>query len=363
METPYLTIDLEKIEHNSRTIVSLCRQSGIGVYGVTKATCGHPQVAEAMLRGGVDGIADSRFENIRRMQEAGIESDYLLLRIPPLSAVDEVVRLVDRSLNSELSVLAALSTAAARAGRTHEVILMVDLGDLREGVWPDQLIPLARETQKLPALRIAGIGSNLACFGGVDPSSENMGRLVTLAGEVERACGITLETITAINSSGLDLLQQGEMPQRINQARIGEGILLGRETIKRNPWPNTHQDAFLLHAEILELKRKPTQPTGRQGEDAFGGRPKFSDRGVRLRALLNVGREDVDVAGITPLDLGLQVIGASSGYLVVDVTDSATDCRVGDRLTFSLNYSALLTVMTSEYVKKMALTGAGLAVG
>ncbi|MES9880343.1 MAG: alanine racemase [Sedimenticola sp.] len=274
---------------------------------------------------------------------------------PPLSAVDEVVCLAGRSLNSERAVLTALSAAATRVGRIHEVILMIDLGDLREGVWPDELIPLTKAVQKLSALRLVGIGCNLACFAGVEPSRENMNRLVTLAAEVERACGITLETVSAINSSGLNLLVQGEMSQRINQARIGEGILLGRETIQRKPWPNTHQDAFLLHAEIIELKRKPSLPIGRRGEDAFGGRPKFSDAGERLRALLNVGREDVDISGITPLDPLLQLVGASSGYLVVDVTDSTKQHQVGDALSFALNYSALLAVMTSEYVKKVPL--------
>jgi len=349
---PYLTIDLDKIEHNARTIVGLCKRLGIEVTGVTKVTCGHPEVARAMLRGGVASIADSRMENIRRLKAAGIDSSYMLLRLPALSGVDEVVESVDVSLNSELTVLAALSRAAVSRGRVHDVMLMVDLGDLREGIWPDDVVPFVREAAELSGIRLKGLGTNLACFGGVVPSTDNMNRLVGLASEIEQTFGLTLEWISGINSSGLALIAAGGMPKRVNHARIGEAILLGRETVHRKPWPDTFQDAFLLYTEVLELKKKPSAPLGERGEDAFGHLPSFEDRGEMDRALLNVGREDINVEGITPLDPRITILGASSGYLVVDVTPAAGSIRVGDELAFSLNYGALLSAMTSEYVKK-----------
>ena len=352
MPSPYLTIDLDKIEHNARTIISLCARHGIEVAGVTKATCGHPEVAKAMLRGGVSTIADSRMEDINRLQAGSVASPKLLLRLPPLSGVDEVVESVDLSLNSELSVLAALSDAARRRGRVHEVILMVDLGDLREGIWPEDLIPFVREARHLRAVRIRGLGTNLACFGGVVPSEANMTRLVELAEAVERECDLGLRWISGINSSGLELLAAGKMPRRINHARIGEAILLGRETVRRRPWPGTFQDAFVLHAEVLEIKRKPSLPIGERGEDAFGQLPVFEDRGDRDRALLNIGREDVKLEGIAPHDARLRILGGSSGYLVLDVTEAEGSIRVGDELSFAPNYGALVAAMTSEYVKK-----------
>jgi predicted amino acid racemase len=147
------------------------------------------------------------------------------------------------------------------------------------------------------------------------------------------------------------------MPRRVNHARIGEAILLGRETTHRRPWPGTFQDAFIVRAEVLEQKAKPSVPVGELAEDAFGELPTFEDRGVRLRALLNLGREDVAVDGLTPLDPGVTIIGASSGYLVVDVTDASDRTEVGSELAFSLNYGALLRVMTSVYVEKQAVSG------
>lgn len=355
MTRPYVTMDLGKLEHNARAIVGLARSHGMEVTGVTKCTCGHPGVARAMLRGGVTAIGESRIENIQRLKAAGVRAAYWLLRIPPISEVETVVAAVDVSLNSELPVLERLSEAALRRGHPHDVILMVDLGDLREGIWPDELLPFARAAARLPGIRIIGVGTNLTCFGGVAPSEDNMGRLVAHARAVEAIVGARLSWISGANSSGLELIASGRMPSAINHARIGEAILLGRETLHRRPWPGTHQDAFLLHAEVLELKKKPSLPVGERAEDAFGHVPEFEDHGAVDRAVLNVGREDVEVEGIAPVDPRLKVLGASSDYLIVDVTGGAGAVRVGDEIAFSLNYAALLAAMTSQYVEKRCL--------
>jgi predicted amino acid racemase len=357
MAFPYITIDLDKIEHNARTVVELCKQHGIEVAGVTKVSCGHPEVARAMLRGGVSSIADSRLENIHRLQDAGVYTRYMLLRLPALSDVDQVVASVETSLNSELPVLEGLSQAAIGRKQVHEVIVMVDLGDLREGVWPDEVVPFMREAVKLRGIRIVGLGANLACFGGVVPDEDNMSLLVELTRNVENTFKLDLGWVSGLNSSGLELLAAGRVPERVNHARIGEAIMLGRETIHRRAWPGTQQDAFMLHAEVLEMKTKPSRPLGTCGEDAFGYVYEFEDHGVRARALLNVGREDVDVNGVMPLDSRITVVGASSGYLVTDVSDVAGGVRVGDELVFNLNYSALLRAMTSGYVKKRVFRG------
>jgi predicted amino acid racemase len=345
-------VDLAKIEGNARAIVTLCEGHGIAVSGVTKGTCGSPEVARAMLRGGVASLGESRLENVRRLRAAGIASPILLLRVPALSRVDEVVEAVDLSLDSELAVLEGLDAAARRRGRTHPVILMVDLGDLREGVWPDDLVPLARAASRLPGVRIVGLGTTLTCYGGVLPTADRMERFAALAGDVEGVLGRPLAWLSGGSSSALPLILEGGMPARVNHLRIGEAILLGRETVRREPWPGTAQDAFRLHAEVVERKRKPSVPDGPRTADAFGRHRAFEDRGLRERALLDVGREDVDVEGLIPLEAGVEVLGASSDYLVVDVTDARRELRVGDELAFGLSYGALLAAMDSDYVEK-----------
>jgi predicted amino acid racemase/arginase family enzyme len=355
MPGPKVTIDLQKIERNARTVVVACRKSGIEVFGVTKGTCGMPQVARAMLRGGVVGIGESRFENIRRLRDSGIDAPILLLRSPPLSRVEEVITSVDISLNSELAIIRELSRVAERMSRVHDIILMVDLGDLREGIWPDDLAPTVEQVLALRHVRIVGLGTNLTCFGAILPTEENMGALLEHARNLERRFGLQLRYVSGGNSSSLPLLLAGKMPAGINNLRIGEAILQGgRDTFHDEPWRDLDRDAFLLSGELLEVKTKPSVPIGRMGVDAFGRRPVFEDKGDRLRGILNVGREDVVVEGLLPASPGVAVLGASSDHLVVDLTE-AGPLKVGDRLGFHMSYGALLAAMTSEYVEKQPM--------
>jgi predicted amino acid racemase/arginase family enzyme len=362
MSGAWATIDLKKIEANARAIASLCRDRGIEVTGVTKATGGMPQVAKAMLRGGVGSIGESRLENIERLRASGISCPVMLLRIPPLTSVEEVVAAADISLNSELTVIQALSDAAERHALVHKIIIMVDLGDLREGVWAEELVPLVEKTLELPGVSIVGIGTNLTCYGGVLPSEKNLGALVDHADTLERRFDLKLQYISGGNSSSLPLLAAGRMPAEINHLRIGEAILLGRETVNRSAWPGTYQDAFLLGSELIELKEKPSVPTGETGEDAFGHKPEFADKGPRDRGIVNIGRVDLDVEGVHPVDPGIAVLGASSDHLLLDVTDAETPLALGDTVSFEMNYSALVTAMTSPYVQRIPLRGASVPI-
>ena len=210
-------------------------------------------------------------------------------------------------------------------------------------------------------VRLGASGLGAALIGGAGLAGRAHGQITTRTHEIPTWSGLT-----ALDR-GLEL---GPAPAErfaapaIDHVRIGEAILLGRETLHRSPWPGTHQDGFALHAEVIELKEKPSVPLGERAQDAFGRSPGFEDRGETTRALLNVGREDVDVEGIAPRDPRLAIVGASSGYLVVDTSHAARRPRVGEELSFSLSYSALLAAMTSEYVHKQPLcAGTPMAAG
>lgn len=358
MAGPAVTIRLDIIERNARAVVARCRAAGIGVFGVTKGTCGMPEVAAAMLRGGVDGIAEARLENIARLRAGGITAPMMMLRTPALSQADEVVRAADISLNSELDVLAALSRAAQRQDKLHQVILMVDLGDLREGIWPDQLMAAVDAVVNLPALELVGLGSNLNCLGGVLPSAANMGQLLAYADAVRARFGLTLPYISAGNSGALPLLLAGGMPAGISHLRIGEAMLQGgRDTFYDTPWTQLDRGAFTLSAELLELKVKPSVPVGERGVDAFGNTPEFPQLGERLRGIVNLGQQDIGLDSLFPLTPGVRLVGASSDHLVLDLADMRPPPKVGDRLAFQLGYGSLLRAMTSPYVEKILLPG------
>jgi len=353
MSGPQVAIDLGRIERNARTIVDRCALSGIKVFGVTKGTCGMPQVARAMLRGGVAGIAESRFENIRRLRDSGINAPIMLLRSPPMARIEEVVRTVDISLQSELATIREISRIAERMGRVHDIMLMIDLGDLREGIWPSDLIPTVERILEFKGVRIAGIGTNLGCFGAIMPTPENLGQLVAHAYKTERLSGKSLDWISGGASSSLTLLLEGKLPAGINNLRVGEAILQGGiETFRDVPWAELEPDACRLTSDIIEVKLKPSRPIGESGYDAFGNQPVFPDEGDRVRAIANIGREDVLVEGLTPIAKGIRVLGASSDHLLLDVQDADPRPVVGDRVAFRMSYGAMLLAMTSEYVEK-----------
>ncbi|MBI9101472.1 MAG: alanine racemase [Spirochaetales bacterium] len=359
MSGPILTIDLEKLKANAERITGICGKRSVSVTGVTKVCCGMPPVARALLEGGVTSLGESRMENIYRLRASGVTSPVMLLRIPPLSAVEEIVTNVDVSLNSELSVIQALSSAALERGLIHKIILMVDLGDLREGIWPGDLLNVVSRVVDMPGVKIAGIGTNLTCYGGVLPSVENMGALAGWADQLEGKFSLDLEWVSGGNSSAIPLLLKGKMPSRINNLRIGEAIMLGRETAYGEALTGFSRNVFSLNAELIEIKTKPSLPIGDTGMDAFGGKPFFTDKGELLRGILNVGREDVAVDGLIPEEPNLSILGASSDHLLVDLTAVTSVPEVGDRISFSLNYGALLAAMTSSYVLKQPVFPGG----
>ncbi len=351
MAYPEIVIDRAKLTHNSKVICSKAREQGIQISGVTKACLADEHVARAMVAGGVAELADSRLENLEKLKALDLGVPLTLLRIPGLSQVRGTVELADTSLNSQYEAISALGAEARRLGKIHSIILMVDLGDLREGVLPKELLPLAREVTRIKGVKLRGIGVNLACYGGVIPTGDNLSQLAELAGKLGQAAGKPLEVISGGNSSSLGMLFRGEVPKGITNLRIGEGILLGRETINREPVEDCYQDAFTLRAEVVEVHVKPSLPKGIISQDAFGRVPVFEDKGPMVRAIVAIGRQDVPAEGVYPLDRKLRILGASSDHLLMDASKKP-GITVGDIVSFGLTYGGLLGAMTSPFVSK-----------
>ncbi|MBF0546152.1 MAG: alanine/ornithine racemase family PLP-dependent enzyme [Candidatus Riflebacteria bacterium] len=357
MRTPRLEIYPDKIRENTKSVSDLCHEKGVQVACVTKVTSAHLEVAKAMVDGGADMLADSRIENLWKLREAGFGGPFLLLRLPTPSEAYDVVRTANLSLNSSLTTLKALSSAAKILKTVHKVIIMVDVGDLREGVWPDQLVDLVKNSKDLPGIEIVGLGCNLACYGGVIPSVKNMTNLVEQRELCRRETGLDLPLLSGGNSSGLPLLASGKMPKEINHFRVGEAIVLGRNVIDRSPWQGTCQDTFVAVAEVVETEKKPSIPIGERGQDAFGETQNFIDRGIRTRAICNIGRQDTVVDGLTPVDSEIIILGGSSDHLILDVEKASKGAKVGGTISFYPGYGALLALTTSPYVHKYVVWG------
>lgn len=360
MAAPRLVIDLDKIEHNARTLVESLATRGISVTGVTKATLGSPEIARSLLRSGVSGLGDSRIENIEAMRHAGVDAPMTLIRSPMLSQVERVVQHADVSFNTDADVIAALSAAAQAARRSHSIVLMVELGDLREGILPADLSDLVGWTLSLPNLDLAGIGTNLACQSGVAPDSGNMDELSGLARSIESTHGVSLDVVSGGNSANLRWASSGCDTGRINDLRLGESILLGTDPLDASPIDGLHHDAIVLVAEVIESASKPSQPRGEVGRTAFGPVPTPVDRGDIIRTILAVGRQDVDPDGLAPPQ-GISVLGASSDHLVVD--SGGHRLEAGSEITFGLDYGALVRSMTSPHVERLMIGGGRDAAG
>ena len=356
MTAPRLEINLDKIYHNARTLVELLAKRGISVTGVTKATLGSPEIAGAWLRAGVNAIGDSRIENVEAMRHASVPASMTLIRSPMLSQVDRVVRHADVSFNTELDVINKLSSAAKKQGRTHGIVLMVELGDLREGIMPGDLEKTVRETLGFPNIALKGIGTNLACQNGVSPDDKNMAELSALADSIEATGGPVLDIVSGGNSGNLPWALSAADTGRINDLRLGESLLLGCEPLHRQPIDGLHTDAITLIAEVIESKVKPSQPWGEIAQTAFGDKPLARDRGDISQAILAIGRQDTDPTGLYS-SLGIDILGASSDHLIAD--SGRHHLSVGTEVTFQLSYSALVRAMTSPFVAKVMTAKSG----
>jgi predicted amino acid racemase len=352
VSTPRIEISLGKIAHNAHTLKDLYGGRGIQISAVTKVVCGEPSVAETLVECGIRTLADSRIANIRRMRDAGVDATFLLLRGPSLSQAADVVRFADLSLNSDLSVIRELSRHAVEQQSIHKIILMVELGDLREGVMPADLPAAVEQVLQLGGISLVGIGTNLACFGGIKPDDANMGHLSELARDVEAEFGLKLTHVSGGNSANYAWFMSTGDVGMINDLRIGESIYLGCETLSREPIPGLFPDAFTLVAEVIESRTKPSVPYGQSGQNAAGDVPEFKDLGDMRRVILAIGSQDVLVSGLIPR-AEIEILGASGDHTIVDARE--TEYKVGDEVAFGLNYGALQSAMTSPYVHKVVI--------
>jgi predicted amino acid racemase len=352
---PRLCIDIEKLKTNLAVLGAAVKSAGCSLGIVTKAFCADERIVEMLAASPlVDYLADSRVQNLKIC--AGRGKPTMLLRLPQACEIADVVSYADISLNSELDTLALLNAEAGRQRKQHKVILMIDLGDLREGLYfteEEAILKTAEALMGMSSLSLYGVGVNLTCYGAIIPKGDNLSILVSWARRIGEHCGVELPLVSGGNSSSFYLIEKGELPAGINNLRLGEAFIVGREAAYKTRIPGTWDDAVTLEAQIIELRRKPSVPLGERGVDAFGGRPAFKDQGTLERAICAVGRQDLELSGIVPVDKGLEILGASSDHLILNTSSSEQSYKVGDTIRFIPNYVALLRLFTSAYIGRV----------
>ena len=355
---PKLVIDLHKLRSNIDIVQRACQDQGVEIAGVIKGCTGLGPCAMQYELAGCPYIGSSRLEQLAPLREMGIQAPLMMVRVPMLSEVEDVVRICDYSLNSEVAVLRALNAQARVQDKEHSVILMADCGDLREGFWDkDEMVEVAVMVEEdLHNLKLAGVGVNVGCYGSLLPTPEKLQELVDIAERIEEKIGRELEIISGGATSSLMRIDDGNLPDRINHLRIGEGILLAYDLPHLYGYDehHLHQDIFKLRAEVIEVKTKPSHPVGEIGFDAFGHRIEYEDRGMRRRALLGIGKCDYgDPDELICCEEGVEVLGASSDHTILDIEDAARDLKVGDIIEFDIKYATIVYLTNSDNVEKV----------
>lgn len=344
---PMLEVSKSKLQENVKQVVSRCNDVGVNVTGVVKGFNGIEELANVMADSGCYQLASSRIEQIKKLRDYGISKEMMLIRIPMHSEIKELVEFVDISLNSEISTIKKINEEARKQGKNHKVILMIDLGDLREGIIDrKEAVETAKYIEEeLKNITFAGIGTNLGCYGSIKPDENNLGTLSDIAEEIELEIGRELEIISGGATSSLTLILDGKLPKKINNLRIGEGIInaMDLDLFWGYDISFLNNDVFVIKAEVIEVKDKPTYPIGEIFIDAFGNIPSYDDNGIRRRALLGIGKQDFSMIDkLIPFNKDIKIVGASSDHLIIDVQDSKNEINVGDILSFKILYPALL---------------------
>jgi len=351
---PSLKVLKDKISENAIRVFNVCSRHEINVTAVTKGVCAYPDILKILWESGYRSFSDSRLENLKKIREVFPMVEITSIRPPMLSEIPELPLYADNIFVSMIDCLPLLDNACAKLGfgKTLGIFFLIEMGDLRDGILVDEIETFSDCIRSCSNLRLRGIAANFGCFGAICPSFDKLQQLVDIKLKLEKI-GYQELLCSGGSSSSLLLLERGSFPGGVNSLRIGEAILLGTDVTHNRSIDWLNQDTMVLEAEIIELRRKPSVPFGESGFDAFGNTRAFVDRGERLRGIVAIGKQDVNISGLTPVLPGVEILGASGDHLVLDLEQAADseELYLGNVLRFSVDYSAMLTLFTSKYVK------------
>jgi len=352
-------IDPGVIKHNFRALDRMFSKQGIHWTAVTKVLCGHKPTLKLLIDLGLRSFADSRLNNLKTIRQLYPEAETVYIRPSSPKFAANIVKWADISMNTEFKTIKALSEAAIKQGKKHGVIIMVELGELREGIMPERLIDFYRQVFELDGIEVVGIGTNLACMYGVLPTYDKLMQLALYKRLVELTFKTKLRWCSGGSSITIPNILEKQLPREINHFRVGEALFLGTDLVNGGHLKGLKPDAFKLGASIVELKKKPTGPMGEMGENAFGDEEAAPESGEwghggerKKRAVLNIGRLDVPFEHLNPYDTDVELVGGASDLVVADISESSEKYKLGDEVCFRLDYASLLALMHSRYIDK-----------
>lgn len=351
----FITLDIKKLKHNFEYLNQLFNQQEIQWAVVTKLLCGNKQYLEELLKFDIKQVCDSRISNLKTIKEINPKVETLYIKPPAKRMIRSIVRYADISMNTEIETIKLLSKEAEKQRKTHRIIIMIELGELREGIMRDNLMEFYSLVFNLNNIEVVGIGANLSCLYGVLPNQDKLIQLSLYEQLIEAKFNKTIDYVSGGSSVTIPLIFQNLLPKGINHFRVGETLFLGTDVYNSNVFEKMETDVFMLYAEIIELIEKPQIPNGEMGTNVEGLSTTFDDNLIgktSYRALIDIGLLDIDKKHIYPVDPNCSIVGGSSDMFVLDLLENTKEYKVGDLLEFKLDYMGILKILNSKYIDK-----------
>lgn len=351
----YITLNTKKLKENYNHLEKVFQEENIEWAIVAKLLCGNRLFLEQVLNLGISEVCDSRISNLKTIKSIRPDVQTVYIKPPAKGNIKQVLKYADVTFNTEFDTIQMLSRAAVEMGKTHKIVIMIELGELREGVMRDEFMDFYSKVFELPNIEVTGIGTNLTCMYGVLPNQDKLIQLCLYKQLVETKFNKKIPYISGGASVTIPLIEKGLLPKGVNHFRIGETLFLGTDVYNNEPFEAMHNDVFKLYAEIIELNEKPVLPSGELGFNLNGEKQDFDESLMgehSFRAIVDVGLLDVESAHLTPADDSIAIVGASSDMLVIDLKENNKNLKVGDFIEFKMDYMGILRLMNSNYIEK-----------
>jgi predicted amino acid racemase len=308
----------------------------------------------------IDSVGDSRLTSLKNLKEVNPGMRTIYIKPPAKMYADDIIKYADISLNSSFTTIIALNNSAKKLNKIHQIIIMVELGELREGIKRTELISFYEKVFKLSNIDIIGIGSNLGCMYGVEPSYDKLLQLSLYKELISAKFNKNLKYVSGGTSITLPLIENNSVPKDINHFRIGEAIFFGVSPLDNKQFKELSIDAFEFTANIIELEEKKIIPDGIISDGNIGHSADFDMQDITVtttKAILDFGLLDVDQKDIEFIDESLQYVGITSDMLVIDIGKNKTKegrqkYKIGDKIRFKPNYMAVARLLNSKFIDK-----------
>lgn len=351
----YIELNTNSLKHNFNYLNKRFNDYDKDWGVVSKLLCGNKEYLKELVRLKPREVHDSRLSNLELLKELAPDIQRVYIKPPPTKSIKRLVSCANVSFNTHISTIEKINEEAKRQNVVHKIIIMIELGDLREGVMRENILSFYKKVFELEHIEIVGIGANLNCLNGILPSKDKLIQLSLYKELINAKFSSSIKWVSAGTSITLPLLSKKQVPKGCNHFRVGETLYFGNDILNNTPISRMKQDVFTLKAEVIELKEKPMVATGMQGTNLLGEKPEIEYKNLgekSVRAILDVGVLDVKPDDIKPINKGIDIVGGSSDMIIADIGENANKVKLGDTLSFRPNYTGVLSLMNSKYVEK-----------